>query len=70
MEAMVFGIFGVCWVMPKSAVELLACWQGQFGHHHNGYIYGSLMWCIGKQRNSRCFEDSECFMFDLKLFDF
>ena len=33
-------------------------------------IYGSLMWCIGKERNSRCFEDSECSMFDLKLFIF
>ena len=39
MEAMVFGLFKICWVMPKSAVELLACWQGQFGHHHNGYIW-------------------------------
>ena len=23
---MVFGLFGVCWVMPMSVVELLACW--------------------------------------------
>ena len=42
MEAMVFGLFGISWVMPKSAVELLACWQGRFGHHHNGYI-----WIVG-----------------------
>ena len=25
---MVFGLFGVCWVMPMFVVELLACWQG------------------------------------------
>ena len=25
---MVFGLFGVCWVMPMTIVELLACWQG------------------------------------------
>ena len=27
---MVFGLFGVCWVMPFSVVGLLACWQGRF----------------------------------------
>ena len=30
---MIFGLFGVCWVMPMSVVELFACWQGQFGCH-------------------------------------
>ena len=28
---MVFGLFGVQWVMPKTVVELFASWQGQFG---------------------------------------
>ena len=55
--AMDFGLFGVCWVMPKSIVELLACWQGRFGRRHNGYIWiivsYCLMWCIWKERNSR-----------------
>ena len=31
--SMVLSLFGVSWVMPKSVVELLACWQGRFGHH-------------------------------------
>ena len=35
--AMVFGLFGVSWVMPQSVVGLLACWQGRFGYHRNGY---------------------------------
>ena len=47
---MVFGLFGVCWVMPKSVVELLAFWQGRFGHHRNGYIWiivlHCLIWCL------------------------
>ena len=62
------------WVMPKFVIELLACWQGLFGCHHNGYIRiivpHCLMWCIWKERNSRCCEDSERSMPDLKLFFF
>ena len=60
--------------MPKFVIELLACWQGLFGCHHNGYIRiivpHCLMWCIWKERNSRCCEDSERSMPDLKLFFF
>ena len=71
---MVFGLFGVCWVMPTSVVGLLASWQGRFGHHRNGDIWmvvpHCLMWCIWKERNSRCFEDSDCSMLDLKLLFF
>ena len=31
--SMVLDLFSVSWVMPKSVVELLACWQSQFGRH-------------------------------------
>ena len=34
--SMMFGLFGVCWVILKTVVELLACWQGRFRHHQNG----------------------------------
>ena len=71
---MVFGLFGVCWVMPMFVVELFACWQGQFGRHRNGDIWmvvlHCLMWCIWKERNSRCFEDNEHSMPNLKLLFF
>ena len=71
---MVFGLFGVYWVMPMFAVGLLACWQGRFGHHHNGDIWmvvpHCLLWCIWKERNSRCFEDSERSLPDIKLLFF
>ena len=70
--AMVQGLFGESWVLPKFAVELLACQQGQFGCHCNGHIWivvsHCLTCCIWKERNSRCFEDSERSLPDLKLF--
>ena len=59
---MVFGLFGVSWVMPSSVVVLFACWQSHFGRLRNGVIWKivppCLMWCIWKERNNRCFEDS------------
>ena len=74
MWAMVFGLFGVSWVMPQSVVGLLACWQGRFGCHWNGYIWlmapHCLSWCLRRERNSRCFEDNERSISDLKLFFF
>ena len=72
--SMVLGLFGVSWVMPKSVVGLLACWQGWFGRHRNDHIWiivpHCLMWCLWRERNSRCFEDSERSIPDLKLFFF
>ena len=45
-----------------------------FGRHCNGNIWivvpHCLMWCIWKERNSRCFEDNERSMPDLKLLFF
>ena len=71
---MIFGLFGVCWVMPMSVVGLFACWQGRFGRHRNGDIWKvvplCLMWCIWKERNGTCFEDIERSMPNLKLLFF
>ena len=71
---MVFGLFGVSWVMPLFVVGLFACWQGHFGRLRNGVIWKivppCLMWCIWKERNNRCFEDSERAMPDIKLIFF
>ena len=48
--SMVFTLFDIHWAMPKTVVELLACWQGNFGRHCNGVIWMAiphcLMWCI------------------------
>ena len=71
---MVFGLFGVSWVMPSSVVGLFACWQGHFGRLRNGVIWKivppCLMWCIWKERNNRCFEDAERTIPDIKLLFF
>ena len=71
---MVLGLFGVSWVMLQSVLGLLACWQGKFGCHQNGHIWlivpHCLMWCLWSERNSRCFEDNERSIPDLKLFFF
>ena len=70
---MVFGLFGVR-VMPQYVVGLLACWQGKFGCHRNGYIWmivvHYLLWCLWREINSRCYEDKERSISDLKLFFF
>ena len=72
--AMVFGSFGVSWIMLQSIVGLLACWQGRFGHYRNGYIWlivpHCLLWCLWREKNSWCFEDKERSISGLKLFFF
>ena len=44
--SMVFGLFGVSWVVLQSVVGLLTCWQGRFGRHRNGYIWLTVPHCI------------------------
>ena len=54
---------GLSWVMPKSVVELLACWN----RRHNGAQPAAvwqmkplcLMWCLWSERNDRCFNNKE-----------
>ena len=60
--------------MSQSILGLLECWQGRFGRHRNGFIWlivaHYLMWCLWRERNSRCFEDIERSIPDLKSFFF
>ena len=46
MWSMMFTMFGVFWVMLKTLVDLLACWQGRFGHHCNGVIWKAVSHCL------------------------
>jgi hypothetical protein len=52
---------GLCWVMPSSVRELLACWCSG-GRTRSAVVWKMiplcLMWCIWRERNARCFEDS------------
>ena len=72
--SMVLGLFGVSLVMPRTVLGLLGCWQGNFGCHRNGYIWSfiphCLLWCLWRERNSRCFEDIGRSILDIKLLFF
>ena len=60
--------------MLQFVVGLLACWQGRLGRHRNGHVWlivpHCLMWCLWREKNSRCFENNERSILDLKLFFF
>jgi hypothetical protein len=43
---MVFTLFGVCWVMPKGAEDLLACWAGRFGKDEAASIWKIIPHCL------------------------
>jgi hypothetical protein len=70
--SMVFGLFGIVWVMPRTILELLDCWQGCFGKHRNFMIWRviphCLMWCIWRERNGRSFENCERSYVEIKYF--
>jgi hypothetical protein len=70
--AMVFGLFGVYWVMPRTILELLECWQGCFGNHRHFPIWRvipqCLMWSIWRERNGRSFENCEQSYVEIKFF--
>jgi hypothetical protein len=57
----IFSWFGLCWVMPGSVRELFACWWSS-GRSRSAVVWKMiplcLMWCIWRERNIRCFEDS------------
>jgi hypothetical protein len=53
--------FGLWWVMPGSVREALASWW-LGGHSRSAVVWKMaplcLMWCIWRERNARCFDDS------------
>jgi hypothetical protein len=61
--------FGLCWVMPYSVKEFFACWWPG-GCARSAVVWKMaplcLMWCIWRERNARCFEDSARSLEDLK----
>ena len=44
--SMVLTLFGIHWVMPKTVVDLLACWQGKLGRHRNSAIWMAMPHCL------------------------
>jgi hypothetical protein len=60
----IFSRFGLCWVMPSLVRELFACWWTG-GRSRSDVVWKMvhlcLMWCIWRERNARCFEDTSRF---------
>jgi hypothetical protein len=57
----IFSMIGVSWVMPGSVRELFAYWWPG-GCSRSAVVWKMvplcLMWCVWRERNVRCFEDS------------
>ena len=72
--SLVFGLFGVQWVMPRFVMDLFCSWMGNRGRHSSILIWKMiphcLVWCIWRERNSCHFEDSERSIPELKMFFF
>ena len=72
--SLVFGMFGVRWVMPQTVLDLFCSWLGNKGRHNSILIWKiiphCLIWCLWRERNSRHFEDSARTTPELKLFFF
>jgi hypothetical protein len=58
----IFSRFGISWVMPRSVLDLVACWW-KFGRSRSATTWKMvpicLFWCIWRKRNLRCFENLE-----------
>ena len=74
MWSMVFGMFGVQWVMPRSVLDLYSCWMGRLGRNDSVLVWKMilhcLIWCLWCERNSRHFEDAERHIPEIKLLFF
>jgi hypothetical protein len=50
MWSILFGLFGLFWVMPRIIRGSLDYWHGKFGRHHNMRVWRvvphCLMWCL------------------------
>ena len=68
--SMVWTLFGLLWGMPQSVTDLLSSWQGSFGGHRSidlqRVVPHCVLWCIWRERNSRCFEGNEQSILELK----
>ena len=68
--SMVWSLFGVIWVMPQIVADLFTSWQGPFGRQHNIDLWRAVphcvLWCLWRERNSRCFEGIERSILEIK----
>ena len=68
--SMMWALFGLQWVMPHGISDLFSSWQGSFGGHRSIDLWRAVphcvLWCIWRERNSRCFKGNERSTSDLK----
>ena len=68
--SMVWALFGLQWVMPHGVSDLFSSWLGSFSGHQSIDLWRvvphCVLWCIWRERNSRCFEGKEWSTSDLK----
>ena len=43
---MVFVLFGIHWVMPRSVTAMFDCWQGSLGRHQNIMLWRIVPHCM------------------------
>jgi hypothetical protein len=71
---MVFGLYGLSWVMPSQVLHLWAGWQVSLCDSRNLAVWRMVphcvMCCLWRERNARHFEDCERSVADLKLLFF
>jgi hypothetical protein len=67
---MMLQMFGVEWVMSQPVKDMLGSWRGQKGNRTLIPIWRMaqlcLMWCVWREHNTRCFEDCETDLMNLK----
>ena len=67
---LVFVLFGVQWVMPRTVLDLLSSWQGPSGSRRTTMVWRvvphCVFWCVWRERNARHFEDTETSIPELK----
>ena len=67
---MVWALFGLQWVMPHGVFDLFSSWQGSFGGHRSIDLWRAVphcvLWCIWRERNSRCFEGKDRSISEIK----
>jgi hypothetical protein len=63
-------LFGVEWIIPQTALELLKSWRAAIGCGHAKEIWRlaplCLLWCIWREQNARLFKDVETSMVKLR----
>ena len=71
---MVFGMFGVQWVMLRKVLDLLSGWLGNLGLHGSLVVWRvvphCVIWCLWRERNAWHFENCERTIPALKLLFF